>query len=138
VVLTGYQHDARLAGLLEGARLFVQPSLLEGLPIALLEATAYGLPVLASDIPPHLEVLGRTGPGRTVFAAGDRAGLVRELQVSLDTPEATLRAGADQLKAETRARYDWEVATDLLEQVYRRAVARRRTGLSAGGQAAHR
>ena len=35
------------------------PSLLEGLPLALLEASSYGLPLIVSDIQPHLEVVGR-------------------------------------------------------------------------------
>ena len=37
-------------------RLFVLPSYHEGLPIVLLEALSYGLPVLVSDIPANKEV----------------------------------------------------------------------------------
>lgn len=42
---------------------FVFPSLLEGLPVALLEAMCAGVPAIASDIPPHEEVVrdGETG-----------------------------------------------------------------------------
>ena len=84
VVLVGYQYGDDLAALFAGARLFVQPSLLEGLPISLLEAAAYGLPVLASDIPPHREVLGERGSaGRLVFRAGDLADLAAGLTASL-------------------------------------------------------
>ena len=58
---------------------FVQPSLLEGLPITLLEAASYGVPVVASDIAPHLEVLGTvSGPGRRTFPTGDLPALARE------------------------------------------------------------
>ena len=56
VVLTGFIKGAKLQTLLSNARLFVLPSSHEGLPISLLEAMSYGLPVLASDIPANKEV----------------------------------------------------------------------------------
>ena len=126
VLLVGFQYDERLAALLCGARLFVQPSTLEGLPISLLEAASVGVPVLASDIAPHLEVLQERGPGRSTFRAGDRAALTAALTEVLATPDEVLRAGAQRLRVDACARYDWDVATDLLEDVYHRAVARRR------------
>jgi glycosyltransferase involved in cell wall biosynthesis len=48
VHLLGFREDAR--ALLYGMDLFVFPSLQEGLPVAVMEAMAAGLPVLASDI----------------------------------------------------------------------------------------
>lgn len=41
--------------------IFCFPSLWEGFGIALVEAMASGLPIIASDIPPHREVLGDAG-----------------------------------------------------------------------------
>ncbi|MEQ7845641.1 glycosyltransferase family 4 protein [Nocardioides kribbensis] len=125
VLLVGYQYGAHLTALQAGATLVAQPSLLEGLPIALLEAAAHARPVVASDIAPHLEILGGSAPGRAVFRAGDGDDLRRVLQSELDRPAATRQAGADQLRADAVRRYDWDVATDLLEAVYRRARARR-------------
>ena len=56
VVTTGFQTGQPLRELYTHAGVFVLPSSHEGLPIALLEALSYGLPVLASDIPANLEV----------------------------------------------------------------------------------
>jgi glycosyltransferase involved in cell wall biosynthesis len=56
VVLTGFIKGSQLHALLSHAKLFVLPSSHEGLPIALLEAMSYGIPVLASDIPANKEV----------------------------------------------------------------------------------
>jgi glycosyltransferase involved in cell wall biosynthesis len=56
VVMTGVQTGVPLAELFSHAGLFVLPSSHEGMPIALMEAMSYGVPVLASDIPAHREL----------------------------------------------------------------------------------
>ncbi|MBA2495744.1 MAG: glycosyltransferase family 4 protein, partial [Acidimicrobiia bacterium] len=63
VVLAGYVHGAELDELYANAAVFVLPSRLEGLPLTLLEAASYATPVVASAIAPHVEVVGRPGPG---------------------------------------------------------------------------
>lgn len=132
VVLVGYQYGDDLTALFAGARLFVQPSLLEGMPITLLEAAAYGLPVLASDIPPHREVLGDLGSaGRLVFRAGDLGDLTAALTASLFADPTAVQLTASQLRDDVVRRYDWDVATDLLEEAYLRARSRRRAGMRA-------
>jgi glycosyltransferase involved in cell wall biosynthesis len=118
VTFTGYQYGARLAALFRHAALFVLPSDLEGLPIVLLEALAYGVPVLASDIAPNVEVLGDRG---AYFRAGDRSDLSGQLRVCLGDLQG-MRERARALKERAIREYDWESVALQTESVYRRAV----------------
>lgn len=56
VILTGFVKGKKLHSLLTNARCYVLPSSHEGLPIALLEAMSYRLPVIVSDIPANKEM----------------------------------------------------------------------------------
>lgn len=56
VVLTGFIKGRSLHSLLSNASCFCLPSSHEGLPIALLEAMSYNIPLVASDIPANMEI----------------------------------------------------------------------------------
>jgi glycosyltransferase involved in cell wall biosynthesis len=61
VKFVGNQTGAKLAALYRGATLFVQPSECESMPIVVLEAVGENIPVIASNIAAHKEVLGNEG-----------------------------------------------------------------------------
>ena len=120
-VFTGYVYGPRLAALFRNAALFVLPSDLEGMPIVLLEALGYGTPVLASDIPPNLEVLG--GFGRT-FRAGDVADLRAKLHEAVRDLEA-MRVQAAEASRIIRNSYTWDDITERTLDVYELVLQRR-------------
>lgn len=56
VILTGFIKGRKLHSLLTNASCYCLPSSHEGLPIALLEAMSYSIPVVASNIPANMEI----------------------------------------------------------------------------------
>lgn len=115
--LIGYVQGELLDELYANAAVLAQPSGHEGLPLALLEAIGAHLPVVASDIAPHVEVLGASQPGGRLFPNGDQAALARTLNDALTDIDAE-RAGVEKLHAQTVAHYDWDAVTDQLEAIY--------------------
>jgi glycosyltransferase involved in cell wall biosynthesis len=61
VLALGPIDDDDLAAVLQGASLFVQPSRAEGFGLAMVEAFAFGLPVIHSDAPALVEVAAGAG-----------------------------------------------------------------------------
>jgi glycosyltransferase involved in cell wall biosynthesis len=117
VVCTGTQTGKVLSQLYSHAGVFVLPSSHEGLPIALLEALGFGLPVIASDIPANLEI---ALPRRNYFPLGD----VEELAARLRTVAGSLDTDADRRlrRLWVSERYDWgRVAVQTLG-VYRHVL----------------
>ncbi len=123
VVLPGYLYGRDLAELMSSAAVFVQPSTLEGMPITLLEAAAYGRRVVVSDIPPHLEIVRADGPGHRVFRRDSQTGLAEAIVAELADPTGGA-AGATALRDDVLARYDWDVVTDEVLSVYASSLDR--------------
>jgi glycosyltransferase involved in cell wall biosynthesis len=114
VVLTDFLTGAPLRQVYTHAGAFVLPSSHEGLPIAMLEALSYGLPVIASDIPANLEV-GLVPD--SYFPLGDVAALARLLERAVsNTGTAESR---DVRRRWVESRYDWDTIAGQTMRVYR-------------------
>ena len=83
VVFTGFTTGEDLRQLYSHARAFVLPSLNEGFPMVLLEAMAYGLPILCSDIPGTRQV---QLPDQDYFSVKDVDSLCAAITRMLDMP----------------------------------------------------
>jgi glycosyltransferase involved in cell wall biosynthesis len=122
IILTGYIRGENLNQVFSHARLFVLPSYHEGLPIALLEAMSYGLPVLVSDIPANKEV---NLPEECYFRCGDIDSLVDKIKSLIELGPVT----DTQLDFRKRIieSYNWVKIADQTINIYKKAICGRAT-----------
>jgi glycosyltransferase involved in cell wall biosynthesis len=126
VVMLGSRYGAEKSWLLGNAAVFVQPSTIEGMPIALLEALACDRFTIVSDIPENVEAVTVEGgePYGLVFRTGDVEDLTQKLgQILL--PGSRLLSDTAPVGGLVRERHDWGCLTGQTENVYRQAMARR-------------
>lgn len=123
IVFTGPLYGEEKDEALSNAGLFVFPSDLEGMPIVLLEAMSFGLPVLASDIPENLEVIRGAdqealgGPVALTFARGDAGDLAEKMRGMLGPGD--LAGLGERARRYVLAAYDWDSITERTLEVYR-------------------
>lgn len=115
ILFLGNRTGRMLATLFTYRYLFVQPSLSEGLSIALLEALGYGGAALVSDIEPNREAAGETAIS---FRAGDVADLTRKLKALLVKPDQLASLG-EKAKARVSAQFSWDAITEETLRIYR-------------------
>ena len=111
---------AQVPGFLQTCDLYVQPSRWEGLPIALLEAMASGLPVVASDVEGVREAVLHERTGLLV-PPGDPGTLAQAIRDMLASPGDRARMGnagreraVDHLSIESMARQLMEFYSKLV------------------------
>jgi glycosyltransferase involved in cell wall biosynthesis len=100
--------------LLTNAMLFVLPSDLEGLSLALLDAMGAGLCVLTSDVPENREAVEAAGFS---FRRGDVSDLAERLRFLIANPAVRKAAGAA-AKIRIREEYQWDSVAKQIEEVY--------------------
>lgn len=113
VVLTGFIKGEKLRQVMSHASLFVLPSYHEGLPIALLEAMSYNLPVIASDIEANsLPQL----PADAYFPVGDVSALAKAIDWKMQAPEKVQYDLSE---------YDWNNIAIATEKVYKETILKK-------------
>ena len=115
VVFAGELQGARLAEIIRGAGLFVLPSELEGLPLAMLEAMQAGVPVIASDIPVHKRLIDQKRG--MLFTVNDQDSCVRSLDWAIHHPQE-LAVMARNAQEYVKAFYNWDDITTKTWDLY--------------------
>lgn len=115
---TGWLESERKRAVLAGATIFVLPSFVEGMPMALLEAMSWGLPVIATPVGGVPEIVTDEVDGLLV-PAGDVAALAAAIARLMREPRLRERLG--RAARETVAtRFSLETAVESLLGFYRR------------------
>lgn len=114
VKLHGQKTGGELLDFYKMADIFVLPSLKEGISLAMLEALAAGLPVVASDLPELRQILGDCGiliqdPTATNYA--------KALDALLSNEDTLQRLW--NLSVQKAHSYSWEKLLDSIEDVYK-------------------
>ncbi|MBA4357957.1 MAG: glycosyl transferase family 1 [Desulfovibrio sp.] len=121
IIFTGPLFDIDKDEAFSNAKAFVMPSLLEGMPLVLLEAMSYGCPTLVSDIPECLEVLPASGPATArTFPHGDSAALARSLGAML--AQTDLEEMGARGRTHILAHYNWDAITQDTLDVYSKVL----------------
>lgn len=112
IIFAGELRGSRLAEMVRGAGVFVLPSDLEGLPLAMLEAMREKVPVVASDIPPHQQLIG--SDRGILFRAGNLLSCVAALKKAINQPQQ-LASMAQKAQKYIQRNYTWDkITTDNL------------------------
>lgn len=107
VILAGFVSGEKLRQLYSYAKVFVLPSSHEGLPISLLEAMSYRLPVIASNIPANLEI---GLPSECYFQAGNVQELAKRMDKAIKDPVQSVNYDMK--------KYNWDVIAEQTAAVY--------------------
>ena len=119
IEFTGWVPVARVREFLQAADVFVLPSLMEGLSIALLQAMSCGLPVVATDAMGNNELV-RAGDNGLLVPVGDAAALARALATLIEDQDTRARMGL--CSREIAADYDWHTISTRYLSLFRQAV----------------
>ena len=114
VIMTGFVEGVVLEELYSNAYFYVLPSDVEGMPMSLLEAMAYGRCCVTSDIPECADVLAEAGE---TFRKGDAAALNGVLSALLADPLSAQRLGEAAFKR-VIVEFDWDVAVKRTLDLY--------------------
>jgi glycosyltransferase involved in cell wall biosynthesis len=121
-------HVRDVAAELRNADLLVRPSLTEGLPLALLEAMASGVCVIASDIAGNRDLID-DGANGVLVAPSDVGALRDAIRTAIQAPELRRRLATAGLA--TAQRYSWDRAAAGVSTVLTEAAGRQRSRVAA-------
>lgn len=90
ILVTGWKDKNQLNEILKNSDIYLQGSKWEALPLSLLEAMSFSLPVVVSDIPAHSDIIEK---GITGFLASDPEEFVNHIIWLIQDPQLRVEIG---------------------------------------------
>ena len=129
VIAPGYVNGRLKEELMSNCRLFVLPSVSEGMPTSIMEAMGYGRCCLVSDIAAHRWLI-EDGKDGFLFDTESYADFSERLKGILALPDGEIRNRGDEARRSVAARFDWDEIVRTTEGIYEGGPAP--GGVSAG------
>lgn len=128
IIFTGAQYGTALAELYTHAGLYVHMSKLEGMPITVLEAMSYGLPILVSDIPEHCELI--TDP-EYYCSTNDTATIVERMSNILNKSEREKQTLGEMYQKQVKKQFDWKRIGKQTSELYKELQTKKQAPMTA-------
>jgi glycosyltransferase involved in cell wall biosynthesis len=117
IIFTGPVTGDEKAELLSNCLCMLAPSQYEGLPIAVLEAAAYGRCCLASDIPAHREII-EDGVNGFLFPGDSKERFLGSMNKIMSLTAGYLLALGSEARKKGMKKFNWDTTTDRFERLY--------------------
>ena len=105
------------------ADLFAHPSFIEGLPIVIMEAMAYGKGIVATDIPGNCDAI-KDGINGLLCRPGDAHDMAQKIDLLIEDSELQHKLGA-QARQDAILNYGWDSVLKKIMDVYTEVVRNR-------------
>lgn len=125
IIFTSFVYGDLLNELLTNSLAYVSASHLEGLPLTLFEALAHQIPVILSDIPPHVEILqqiDKSKPCGWMFKCGDIPSLKSALEDAINKPVAQIEEWGKNSREFVLRHFSWDEISKKYVDLYRDLV----------------
>ncbi len=120
IVMAGRLNVDEVNELYSNAGVFVLPSYHEGLPLVILEAMSFGLPLIVSDIEANKELVENMGD---TFPVGDVDALARKIDIFTSGDLSSMLN--EKCVERVRDHFNWEKISEHTLDVYRQAIKRK-------------
>lgn len=118
VIFTDYLYGEDIQELYSNALCYISASKLEGLPITVLEAMSYGLPLVISDIPPHKEIMELNHKMGIIFKNNDVDSCKQAIeQILAKSPEKIDEMAENSINV-VKEHFNWDNIAQLTHKAY--------------------